>query len=352
MADAHVLTLFSATQARRSRVLYGLLRKQATVSTEYWGLRYGLLSIAGFLPQLKKEQFDQAVATWQQAGALSMVSPGQYRLTTMGQAKRSEFEQVHYQPRFFSAWQKYQVGHFRDVFLLANQVLSEWAYHNRHYYPLQIQPADMFAVKHWFMQAKSPQLIQEWADQLAAFLKTLAPKEADQWIATWPGHQIAGLNDDQVQLPSHYDELDYWAWQTDMYVSLLVWLATTKQQGPLTDFAQHFAQPRGLSSSARQTLSAVEAGWSLSAISQKRGLKVGTIREHLLTAAIWLPLADFPYALFLTERIRAYFQQRLVGSIDEWTFARVRQTDDPHEFFLFRLYEIHETKLGGDHDAG
>lgn len=349
MANGHVLTLFSATQPRRSRVLYGLLRKQATVSTEYWGLRYGQLSIAGFLPQLEKRHFDRAVSYWEQAGALTAITPGQYGLTPLGQAEQERFQQEHYQPRWFNLRRYYQVRRFRDAFLLANQVLSEWAYHNRQYYPLQIQPADMFAVKHWFKQAKSPQLIANWTDQLAAFFQGLPEKEASQWIATWPGHHVAGLNDNQLHLPNSYDEIDYWAWQTDKYVQFLHWLSAKDQTGPLTDFAERFGQRSLLSLSAQQTLSAVVAGETLAAISQKRRLKEGTIREHLLTAAIWLPLGDFPYHLFLTPSSLTYFQQRLSGAIDDWTFAQVRQSDDPNEFFLFRLYEIYLTKLEGEH---
>ena len=75
-------------------------------------------------------------------------------------------------------------------------------------------------------------------------------------------------------------------------------------------------------------------------------MKIGTVREHLLTAAVWLPKTDFPYDLFLTPETLRYLQEHLAGNIDDWQFADIRTSDNPDEFFVFRLYEIYLTKQG------
>ena len=48
---------------------------------------------------------------------------------------------------------------------------------------------------------------------------------------------------------------------------------------------------------------------------KSRRLKVGTIREHLLTAAIWLPMNDFPYKNYLTPDVVSYFEENWLAQL-------------------------------------
>ena len=62
LTNDFLITLFSADEPRRHRVIFGLLKRQATVSTEYWGLRYDLLQITADMPIFKKTAYDKSIA--------------------------------------------------------------------------------------------------------------------------------------------------------------------------------------------------------------------------------------------------------------------------------------------------
>nr|WP_239517529.1 helix-turn-helix domain-containing protein [Weissella uvarum] len=106
-----------------------------------------------------------------------------------------------------------------------------------------------------------------------------------------------------------------------------------------------------LSDSIKASYEAAKAGQTLPEIAQHRKLKLGTVQEHLLTAAIWLPFAEFPYDSYLTPAVTDYLAQHLTDAdIDQWRFNMVRTSDDITEFFLFRLYEIWQTKQEQAHE--
>ena len=341
MTNDFLITLFSTQQPRRHRVIFGLLKHQATVSTEYWGLRYRLLNISGLLPKLDRAEFEKRIAQLLADGLLIEVSDGQLCLSAEGQQAKRAFLTAHYVPQKLDILLQYDIPVFMQVFLLATQVLSEKAYDNKTYYPLQIEHRLMQQVKHWYTTLDKTTITSAWVAELTNYLQTLPVRDANALVATWIGHDIAGLNFDQLDLPSTWHAEDFYFWQLDMYAGLVVAMQTLPEFAKLVQLVgKRSLLPAGV----QFTYDHILAGETETTLLQQRRIKIGTIREHLLTAAIWLPVTAFPYEQFLTPAIQQYFAQRLDGAIDDWTFSMVRQSADPYEFFLFRLYEIWQTK--------
>ncbi|MDY2512780.1 hypothetical protein [Weissella confusa] len=343
MTNDFLITLFSASEPRRHRVIFGLLKRQVTVSTEYWGLRYGLLQISGLMPRLDKDTFDARIAALEQAGLLAEAGEGQLVLTPAGQEAQAEYAANHYMPEHLSTLLKVDVLTFMQAFWLANQVVSEVAYSNKKYYPLQIDPRTMLTVKTWYGNMNSPRLVATWALTIQRFLQRRPQEDADRLVATWVGHETPGLNFEQLGFPATWTEDDFYFWQIDQYA---IW-SEELQRGantPLKLLWDLVAHRPLLPNSVQASYNGVIAGRPMGEMVQSRRLKIGTIREHLLTAAIWLPMNDFPYKNYLTPDVVAHFEQHLTGPINDWEFSMVRTSDDPLEFFLFRLYEIYLTK--------
>jgi uncharacterized protein YpbB len=230
-----------------------------------------------------------------------------------------------------------------QAFWLANQVVSEVAYSNKKYYPLQIDPRTMLTVKTWYGNMNSPRLVATWALTIQRFLQRRPKEDADRLVATWVGHETPGLNFEQLGFPATWTEDDFYFWQIDQYA---IW-SEELQRGantPLKLLWDLVAHRPLLPNSVQASYNGVIAGRPMDEMVQSRRLKIGTIREHLLTAAIWLPMNDFPYKNYLTPDVVAHFEQHLTGPINDWEFSMVRTSDDPLEFFLFRLYEIYLTK--------
>lgn len=351
MVNAFLITLFSSVQARRQRVIFGLLKRRLTVSTEYWGLRYNLLTYVGLFPHLDQQVFNQRITQFVEQGLLIEIGTdtNQFLLTEKGLAAKQACQAQHYQIKYMTlATQPLSnVRDFQQAFWLANQVVSESAYQNKRYYPLQVDLQTKNLVKRWYQKMYKRDIISEWVTSITEFLQQLPPITANQLAATWVGHQIPGFNLEQLGLPTSWTEIDFYLWELDLFAYWQQYLSQKQDDKQALGILWELTQRQSfLSPSIRTTVQQISQGTSMTIISQQRHLKIGTVREHLLTAAIRLPKQDFPYDLFLTTDVVTYLQSHLVGNIDEWQFADVRTSNDPLEFFLFRLYEIYLTKRG------
>lgn len=343
MHKQFLLGLYAVDQPRRSRIVYAVLKNELTVSAEYWGLRYDLLRYTRLLPALTKKQFELYMHSLVSAGALREVETGMFVRTEVGTDMWQQYQREHYQLRYAEVFGRYNVAHFAQVMLLANQVVSEWSYSNKTYYPMQIDQQQMAFVKRWFQEQEKSVLVPQWTTELHAFLGTLDAAEANQFVATWSGHDVVGLTASQLSLPETWDEWDMTMWQRDIYARWLKYLET-EEPNLLHALVQLTARLSGPLAKAQKSLAGLQAGLAEEEIAQQQGLKLGTVREHLLTASIWLPLEAFPYERFLTAPVLTYFEQTLTGDVDQWRFSMVRLSDDPYEFFVFRLYQIWLTK--------
>lgn len=353
MVNDFLITLFSPQQPRRNRVIFGLLKNQTTVSTLYWGLRYQLLDYIGLLAKLTLPEFEAILAQYEKDEMVVIDTEGQVLLTSKGLEVQEHYLQEHVKLEDPHEFSQINAENWQAGFLLANQIVSERAYQNKQYYPLQVGPQLMFLVRRWYYQVRQPQLTAQWVQEVRDFLVDLPTMQANKFVATWIGHYEAGAVQEQLELPTSWDQFDFMLWQLNYYVA---WSRKIRElpvdsSKPIRELWQLVAIKALLPGPVVQTLQAVENNLSIEQIANYRKLKISTIREHLLVAAIMLDKAKFPYERFLNVPIVTYLQTKLQGNIDNWQFKQVRQSADPMEFFYFRLYTILKTKEAVTEDA-
>jgi len=345
MTPEFLLMCFDMKQPRRQRVIFGLLTNHLTVSTSFNGLAYQLFALINFQPQLTKEQYDLLIQKLIKQNALQEVEPGMFIKTDQGQKILEEAQLDHYYPRFFLYSGETNLFEFREMFLLANQAVSEYSFQNNKYYPISNRLKLRGLVKQWFQSQKQNDLTFNWVQELQRFLRTLTDWDADRLVNTWTGYQQPGLRADQLQFPMSWNDQDVYFWELDQYAKLVKFLEQAGNQYLLKQLWNLLKQTQQLlSSSMLQTYQAYENGIALDKISQIRRLKLGTVREHLLSAAIFMPFEQFDYQQLLTPELIAYFEGKLVGAPESWSFQQVRVTGAPDEFFYFRLYQIQQVK--------
>ncbi|MDF9445743.1 helix-turn-helix domain-containing protein, partial [Limosilactobacillus mucosae] len=106
--------------------------------------------------------------------------------------------------------------------------------------------------------------------------------------------------------------------------------------------------------SAAVTLQMFEQGMSIDRISQKRRLKLGTIREHILEAAIFMPRLIDLKRLIDPKQVRQ-LTERYHGVPADWTFMPpvaepltvADKAQNEQAFFEYRLFQIIK---GGQND--
>lgn len=341
METLDLAQLLSQQQARRIRVIENLLRGKKTVSTLYWGQRYHLLPLLNLDKQLARDGLDPAVQVLRQQKRLK-VDTEQHTLLLTEAGADWVAQEAYYQPHTVSQWVNIDLAAARQRLLLAVQVTSQYAHSTARYYPLATNQETRRAVRLWFHRAKSPALATQLAEALIASLRQLPAQTASVVTDQFTGFGQPGLTQGQLAMDRQTTVWQIRFMELDGVAQIV---QDARYPGhPLHDLlAPLWRLP--VSQSAQATLAAVAAGENLQRVADTRKIKLSTVREHLLEAAILLPLADFPYDLVLPQQARTDFKAVISGQLDDWQYASLPVAlQAQYDFFYFRLYAIWCTK--------
>lgn len=340
MDATQLITFLSPTAPRRLRVIENILVGKRTVSTLYWGMRYHQLSWLGYEKGLTRETMNQSVAELNERGWV-IVDQTNAQLTDRGAAEQRRVLQSRYQPQYLNVRLVIDVATFWQRLLLATQVVSEQSYQNNQYYPLQVSWQVKQTIKRWFSHYHNSGLQGDFQAFWQTFFTQLPSKQATFMSRLLVGHQQPGETLTQVARDFGLGESEAKLMEVDLICQLAKRVSQT-DNGSVHALLSGLKAPL-ISESAALTLRSFMAGESLQTISQKRALKLSTVREHLLEAAIMLPKEQFNFQRVLQPKLVAQMQDRLGAvPLDEWQFKQVE--DLQVEFWQFRLLEILRSK--------
>lgn len=343
MDPADLLQLLSEQQDRRLRVIENLLRGRRTVSTLYWGLRYDLLPLLNLAKPLDRGALDVPAQLLAQQGLIAGDSAeGVVHLTERGRTAATST--TYYRPITRQNWVNVDLVAARQRLLLAVQVASQYAHSTSRYYPLATDLTTRQAVRRWFHRVKGPNLATNLREALVSSLRQLPAETAAVVTDQFTGYKQPGYTVSQLAQSTNRSAWEIQLMHFDGVAQIA--LAAQEAQHPLHDLFQPlWSVP--VSRSAQQTLQAVEAGGDLARVARVRKVKLSTVREHLLEAAIMLPATEFPYDQVLSETIRQRFAAAVTGPIDSWQYMELPAAmRDELDFFYFRLYAIWRMKRG------
>ncbi|EKK20173.1 hypothetical protein B808_138 [Fructilactobacillus florum 8D] len=343
-SDALLLELLSDHQPRRPRLLVNLLAGKKTVATRYWGLRYGLLGFAGLQRYWGSLKLDFSGTQGQ--GLVTTTSKNELKLTKQGIAQQRRLQ-------FLEPWQGWQASfqaldllHFKQRLLLLIQVMSERAHGNRQYHPLLVAGSDRQFIKTYYTRLVSPlETAQQLKEDLQKMLGSLTTT-----AATVVAEQLVGFENNGAtltQIAFNHQWTDWEVIQADLFgIAQLAQQALQDTSLTLSPLLQGLQKPI-IDPSVATTLQLYQRFHSLKVVQNKRQMRPSTITEHLLLAAIDLPLAKFPYHDFVSDLQIREIQKELGQQLDHWRYEelsdRFRSTCD---FWQFRLGAIKLTKEG------
>ncbi|MCH5461359.1 hypothetical protein HC026_02710 [Lactobacillus sp. LC28-10] len=344
MDAKQLITFLSPKAPRRLRVIENILVGKRTVSTLYWGMRYHQLPWLGYEKKLSRQAMDQAVHELKTQGLVN-VAETNAQLTVEGAKAQQQVIQNSYQPENLNIRLVIDIDTFWVRLLLATQVVSEQAYQNGQYYPLQAPWAVKQWIKQWFRHFHDADLKTTFYDFWQSFFTQLPDQQAMFMSQLLVGHERPGETLGQVAQGLSISETEARVMATDLTCQLAKTISQT-QTACLNTLLAGLKRPL-VSTSAQLTLNSFMAGESLETISHNRSLKLSTVREHLLEAAILLPKEQFAFQRILTPELVGQMSRRLDDTpIDDWQFKQVE--DLPVEFWQFRLLEILRSKQTDD----
>lgn len=331
----YLITLLSAKQSRRIRVIENILHNKRTVTTLFWGMRYQILPWLGSMRQLERADFDAQLSQLVAAG-LANISQNQVLLSSAGYQAQLQFWQHHQRPQFLKFYLLGDIDKMEKRVLLAGQVLSEYSFQNKKYAPLSFDGDELRAVKLWFHQQNKSNLVFQFKQELTTFLSTLGEQQANFLVMQLVGHEVAGWSTEQAAEQLELPVIDATMVRRDLWAGLTGFFVD--KTGPMHDLIAPLIQATPLSHSTQITYELFNRGYSIEQICRARHLKLSTIREHLLEVAIFLP-RKFPFQTFLSDPVMQQLEQHYQGNVDQWQFNATDKSDG-QSFFYFRLFQI------------
>lgn len=328
------LKYFSPTQSRRPAVLKQLLENHLTTSALFWGKAYDLLEYIA-LP-ISTANFEAELALLCEQGFLQKTAQGM--LLTKKGTKIVQVDLMNHaqfgMPAFFHGfdWKNWE-----KMFLLMVQVASELSYQNSNYFVIANDLRTQYRFKEWLKKYGKERLLSEVQTSLAEFLSQEDPKLANLFCEQLTGHNQLGKTRNQLATIYDYSLTDLEVLWLDMCSRYAQFLLTKGQA--LSELVHFYKRNSLLSESNQKTYELFLAQKKLTEIAKIRGLKLGTIQEHLLNAA--LLLADFPFAQVLSSKLTSELKSFYGETpILEWDFKTLQATLPDISFFEYRLYQI------------
>lgn len=336
----YLLYLFDQNQWRRPLAIQALLKGKRTVSNLYAGLDYDLLPLYQLLPHLAASKFQQALARLIADGLLEQQTRA-VRLTAAGTAIKEAHRATVFLPQHYSGFTFQHSREFSDRLFLATQVVSELQAHNRRYFPLEVSLLTQQRVKQWLRQQDISIVAERLQHEWELFLAILPTVQANYYSQFLLGHEVQRATTAQADQLAGWTTLTGELVRQDISHHLLSLVTAQAARFPLLAALWQPLASGPLSQSATQTINLLQQGNTLAAISRQRRVKLNTLKEHLLEAAILLP--DFPFATYLSAPARqelatAFSDQPLA----DWRFDQL--TNTALSFFEFRLYQIERRK--------
>ena len=337
-----LISFFSSRQPRRIKVIENLLQGRETVSTLYWGMRYHLLNYLGTLKSIDFRVTKRSLIRLVNQDRLIKVGKRSYIINS----RRVELTKSNSLAKSLRINLYYNLKRFKARFLLATQVVSEYSYRNSNYYPIQINIHDAKIVKYWFHYNKRSHLVTRFYQVLKTYFSKLSKDDetlAWQAASLLIGYRVPGRTLMQLKQELGFPIVKLELRQLEILCGLIDYLLQDRDRLLVPLLAGLKVNP--VNNSALLTFKMYLHQVSLLAIARRRHLKISTVKEHLLTVAIFSD-QRFPYHLFFSSHLLNDLKRVYYGNVDRWSYDRFqRLTGRSIDFFYFRLYQIMRSKI-------
>ena len=331
--NTFILALFQRNHKLKSTTLYQLLIGRRTTSVLSYAYFHDLLPFFGSFPKLKEQELMNHLKQLERDKKIKRILD---QSNYWGLIEESMIDV----PDFIEAIDYYRYGRKEaEVWRLIQFLVQVSSYlgKSNQYLPVENSPYYLARMRQFVKQYKS-ELHQRIFDELTDLFSTLTDENADFLAQNFSGFQQNGATIFQL-LPPDCQEFPW----NQLYVSAMrhrFYVALEKHpEFLLYQFVQPVLQAN-FNQSAQLSQAMFLKGDSEAAICQKRGIRPGTLHDHLLEWAFVDP--NFPFERVLTNEILAQFQ---LLPPDSWNYPyKELLGTSTFSFFELRLYQIQQKR--------
>jgi len=298
----------------------------------------------GFLlaKHLKRDRLETIIQSLANKQWLTAKDKG-YLLTPRGEEACSSYFDNHYYPKPLQSFSYTSArSPFWSRLQLFVQVFSELSYKNTHFAPVIKHPHHQENVRQLFSEfkGKTEEVFQQWLKEQGFLFNNLLAEHADILASQLSGHEVVGETQTKLAQELEMDNLEYYLFQQSLIEELIELILAHKDKVPITAriFEQvHKEANYGLSGSTYQSFQLLTEGHTIAAIARKRGVKVNTVREHILEMAF--VFQDFPYKKFVPKSLYQALNQGF-KTVEDYNYQQAFEEHEAMEFMHFRLVEL------------
>lgn len=346
--EIFILSCYKSGYPMRMSTLYHLLKGKKTTSVLTYGYFYNNLNNFNLLPKLKEASYYQTIKQLIQKGYLIEVEEGVLQLSEIGiellSKKKlpslSQLNQIEYYKYDISFWEK---------IMFASQVVSERAYNEGKYIPIENSLFKQQQLKKWLKHQNEmliPQFYKEWEEMLDFI------PEDDHIILLGQlvGHKEIGLTLNQIAVMRNQDYFYTYLEFKNLLHQFIQIIETYPTQFLL--FFELLTLETSLikTDSSQITNQLFRQYESISQVSQHRRLKESTVIDHLIENFLRHPhISNLPE--FSKNTVIALEDLKLKQpDFRRWLFKDACEYESSLSFYDFKCYQfylIEKEKLNG-----
>lgn len=292
--------MFFSPQPRRMAAVYYILIGKRTTSNLFAALDYDLLKYWHLYPNLKHSDYQEIMNSMVKQKLLD-ITDHEVQLSELGEQKQAEEQKASYQLQYYNGPWMQELFKFEERLILAIQLISEFEHHEKRYIPVSSNTNTQWFVKEWFTRHKTEMhFLERFKQELFSLLEDSPAELANIWTSKLVGYQTNGLSTIQITDETGLSPDDVKFMSIDLVAYIFGQII--KQPDRYSVIAQLVEFSRlPISQTSFVTYQQVKNTADLKRVSQERNLKISTIHDHLIEAAILLPNFDFDYFLPLVK---------------------------------------------------
>ncbi|WP_283678774.1 helix-turn-helix domain-containing protein [Lentilactobacillus sp. Marseille-Q4993] len=283
----------------------------------------------------------EAVSTLTAAGLITSDQDMLVTLTEKGREYRNKLRNRFEPLNWIETASKFDVVTFKKRFILALQVISEFSYDNNRYYPSSIDFFNNNIVKKWFINYKDNDVVTRVHKELESLLDNFSnQKYADIFAQSFVGHEVSGHTNDQIGIETN-ESAERIAVIQFMVMASMVTMIIDKPNSVFKPLLSGLIKPQ-ISGSTEVTYRQFvnNSTLSLERIADLRHIKVNTVKEHLIEAAMVVPQPSDIFSRLISDKNDDILNQ-VIQQHPEWTrFINLSKFAPDVPFMQARLFQI------------
>ena len=341
MESQFILALFQHGYKAKTSTLFHLLKGKHTSSVLIYGFLFNSLRFFGAFPELSETDYNYCLNELKEKEYLIFFNDGQGQLSKKG-ANYLLSNSINFLSEY--SWiDFFRFGKSDDecwrMLQFSIQIISYLSYGENKYAPLEQSPIFQNHIKKIIKKYPKVRLVQQSKTEWQFLLSKFTIEEANFFAHQFTGYQQTGQIIQQLVDPNKTSLTNYLLWKSRLH-KLLTYILSNEQTSILKQLI-HPLIKKNENKSMNETVEYIKLNTPLEEIAQKRKIKISTVKDHCLEAAI-MGVLDIDQ--FVNQSSFTTFD-KIQGAFQEWQYRELKEKIVSLDYIDFRLYQIKKKHL-------